>query len=149
MRPVDPYAVADLAAQQRVAGNAERLCLGVEHRIFDRPQPLADNPARRRPGQAIKFGVDPLVLENILPADTRAEPLDHRADPGGTKALVELAPAGNAAIRRQFQKMVIPPSGVAAQDFQTGDLHGIPPSPLQPRPGQSRVGRAPSETVMS
>ena len=40
MRPVDPDAVADLAAEQFVAGHAQHLGLGVEQRVFDRAQRL-------------------------------------------------------------------------------------------------------------
>ena len=45
MRPVDPDAIADLAAEQFVAGHAEQLCLGVEQGVFDRAQRLRHHAA--------------------------------------------------------------------------------------------------------
>src|SRR5437660_11439054 len=43
--------------------------------------------------------------------------------PGRAEALVELAPADDAVIGRQLQKVIIPPAGVAAKDVETRDFH--------------------------
>ena len=102
MRPVNPNPVTDLAAEQRVARHLQRLSLGVKQRVFDRPQPLADHSARRRPGQAIELGIDPLMLEHVLANNPRRHALDDGADPGGAETLVELTPADNAAVGREL-----------------------------------------------
>ena len=62
MRPVHRDAVAELAAEQRVARHAERLGLGVEQRVLDRAEPLGDDAAGGRAGQAGELGEDALVL---------------------------------------------------------------------------------------
>ena len=123
MRPVDPDPVADLAAEQRVARHAERLRLGVEQRVLDRAEPLGDDPAGGRPGQAVELGVDALVVEHRLADDARRQPLDHRGDARRAETLVELAPADDAAVGRQLQEIVVAPAGVAAQHLEPGHLH--------------------------
>ena len=82
-----------------MARHAERLGLGVEQGVLDRAQTLGDDPARRRTGQAIELGINPLVVEDVLADDPRGEPLDDRADAGRAEALVELAPADDARHR--------------------------------------------------
>src|SRR5215813_5948600 len=42
--------------------------------------------------------------------------------PGRAEPLVELAPADDALVGGQLQKVIIPPAGVAAKDFETRDL---------------------------
>src|SRR5258708_4132695 len=106
MRPIYPDTVANFAAEQRVAGNLELLGLGVEQRVLDGTQPLADDAAGGRPSEAIELSINPLVVEDRLSDDPPGEPLDNGADPRRTKALVELAPADNALIGRQFEEMV-------------------------------------------
>jgi hypothetical protein len=49
MRPIDPNAIAHLAAEQDIARHAQRFGLRVEQSIFDRTEPLADHtPAAGR-----------------------------------------------------------------------------------------------------
>src|SRR5882762_9592162 len=43
--------------------------------------------------------------------------------PGRAEALVELAPADDALVGGQLQKVMLPPAGVAAKDVETRDLH--------------------------
>ena len=128
MRPVNADAVAYFAAEQRVAGDPERLGLGVEERVLDRPQSFTDDAPGGRPRQAIEFGIDALVLGYGLSNDTIGKPLDNGADPGRAKPLIKFAPAGDTLIGRQLEKMVISPAGVTAKNFQPLDLH--PPSPV-------------------
>src|SRR6516165_7842050 len=82
MRPIDPNAVAYVAAEKRITRHPQRLCLGVEQRVFDGPEPLADDTARCGPGKTIELGINPLVVEDGLPDDAAGEPLDDRADTG-------------------------------------------------------------------
>jgi hypothetical protein len=60
MRPIDPDAVANFAPEQYVARDLERLGLGVEQRVLDGPQPLADDTTGGRPSEAIELGINPL-----------------------------------------------------------------------------------------
>src|SRR5215472_18027342 len=108
MRPIDPNAVAYVAAEKRITRHPQRLRLGVEQRVFDGPEPLADDTARCGPGKTIELGINPLVVEDGLPDHAAGEPNDDRADPGRTETLVELAPADDPVIGRQLQEMVIP-----------------------------------------
>src|SRR5262249_42414125 len=57
VRPVEPDAVALLAAEQLVARHAEPLGLGAEQRVLDRPHRPRDHAARRRPGDAVELRV--------------------------------------------------------------------------------------------
>src|SRR6266436_1077326 len=43
--------------------------------------------------------------------------------PGRAEALVELAPADDALVGGQLQKVMLPPAGVAAKDVETRYLH--------------------------
>jgi hypothetical protein len=63
------------------------------------------------------------VIEDRLANHAAGEPLDDRTDPGRTEPLVELTPADDAVVGCELQKMVIPPAGVAAKDFQVRDSH--------------------------
>src|SRR6516165_12274574 len=126
VRPIDPNAVAYLAAEKRIARYPQRLRLGVEQRIFDGPEPLADDTARRRPGKTIELVINPLVVED--------GPLDDRADAGRTETLVELAPADDPVIGRHLQEMVISPAGIAAKNLKALDSHRLTPSPVNPGP---------------
>src|SRR4051812_846488 len=52
VRPIEPDALAHLAAQKLITGYTERLGLGVEERVLDRPHRLGDHAAGGRPGDA-------------------------------------------------------------------------------------------------
>ena len=117
MRPVDPDAVADLAAEQFVAGHAEQLALGVEQGVLDgaeRQRHHAAGGGARRRGQLRK---DPLMRHDVLPDHAAGQPLDRRADAGCAKPLVIFAPADHAVLGRDLDEMVVPPAGVAGEDF--------------------------------
>ena len=151
MRPIDPHTVAHLTAEQQVTRHPECLCLCVEQRVFDRTEPLADHTPGGRPGEAVELGMDPLLIEDLLPNDPLSQPLDDRADPGGTEAFIELAPADDAVVGGQLQEMIIPPTGVAAKDFKARHLHRRSPVARGCRSsiailGVRRIGRAPSSS---
>jgi len=101
----------------------ESFGFGVEQGVFDCAQPLADDSAGGRPGQAMKLGVGSLVVEDPLADDPRRQSLDGRADPRRSEALVELAPPDDAFVGRQLEEMIIPPARIAAQDCEIRDLH--------------------------
>ena len=123
MRPIDPYTIAHLAAEQDIARHVERLRLRVEQGILDRTEPLTDNASGGRPGETVELGKDPFVVEDVLPDDPRSEPFDDGTDPRGSETLVELAPGDDAVVGGQLEEMIIPPAGVTAEDFETGHLH--------------------------
>ena len=115
MRPVDPDAVAHLAAEQLVAGHAERLGLGVEQRVLDGAERLRDDAAGRGPRRRSKLGVDALVLDRVWPTTRARQALDHGADARRAEALVELAPADDAVVGRELDEVVVAPAGVAGE----------------------------------
>ena len=126
MRPVDADAVADLAAEQFVAGHAERLGLGVEQRVLDRAQrqrhdaaggrPRRGNRARRRCARARRpcWPTTRADSRSIAAADAR------RAE-----ALVELAPADDAVVGRDLDEVVVAPAGIAGERLDALHFHGV------------------------
>ena len=70
---------------QQKAGDPERLVLGIEERILDGDQPLADDAPGRRACQTIELGIDQFMVEYRLPNNPPGEPLDYGADPERTK----------------------------------------------------------------
>jgi hypothetical protein len=72
--------------------------------------------------KTVEFGIDPLVVEYRLSDYPPGEPLDNGADPGRTETLVELAPAYDAVVGRQFEEVIVSPAGVAAKNFEALDL---------------------------
>ena len=125
MRPVDPDAVAHLAAEQFVAGHAERLGLDVEQRVLDGAERQRHHAAGGRPRCGKQFGVDPLMLKGVLADHARRQPLDRRGNAGRAKALVVLAPADDAVLGHDLDEVVIPPAGVAGERFDASDLGGF------------------------
>src|SRR6185437_14020110 len=127
MRPVDPDAVAHLAAEQHVARDAERLGLGVEQRVLDRTQPLGDHTARGRTGRGVQLGIDALVVERALPDHARGAALDHRRHAGRPEPLVKLAPPDDAVSGADLEEVVVAPPRIGAQHGEAGDFHGGAP----------------------
>ena len=121
MRPVDPDAVADLAAEQFVAGHAERLCFHVEQRVLDRAERQRHHAAGGRSRRGKQFGIDSFVLQRVLADDPRRQPLDRGGDAGRAKAFVEFAPADQAVLGRQLDEVIVAPAGVAGKRFDAAD----------------------------
>ena len=121
MRPVDPDAVADLAAEQLVAGHAKRLGLGVEQCVLDSAHRQRHDAAGSRARRGKQFGIDALVLQRRLADHARRQALDHRADAGRAETLVELAPADNAVLGDKLDEVVVAPASVAGQGFDAFD----------------------------
>ena len=133
VRPVERNAVAQLAAEQRVARHAERLRLGVEQRVLDRGDRLRHHAAGGGTRRGIKLGIDALVVADRLPDDLGGELRDDRADAGRAEVLGELAPADDAVGRRELDEMVVAPAGIAGERFDAADFHRIPRSRATPR----------------
>ncbi|MGY3650973.1 hypothetical protein [Bradyrhizobium sp. LM2.9] len=57
--------------------------------------------------------------ENVLPDDAGGEALDRSADAGRAEALVELAPADDTVFGRQLDEVVVSPTGIAGENFET------------------------------
>src|SRR6516164_2807708 len=95
MRPIETDTVAHLSTQQNVARDAERLGLGVQKRILDRPQSLGDYPAVGWPRYAYQFRVEPLVGVHGRADYSAGESLDHGTHARRPKSLIEFAPAGD------------------------------------------------------
>src|SRR3954453_16383153 len=119
MRPIDPDMVADLAAEQFVAGHTETLRLGVEQRILDRAERLRHYAAGGGTRGREQLCVYALVPEDVLPHDAGGQALDRSADARRAEALVELAPSDDAVLGRQLDEVVVSPAGVAGENFKT------------------------------
>src|SRR6516164_6549131 len=120
VRPVHANAIVDFATEQLIAGYAKQFGLGVEQRVFDCAKRLRDHAAGCRPRRREQFGVDTLVLEDILPGHPPRQSLNRRADAWRAKAFVILAPADRAVFGRGLDEMVIPPSCIAGENFDVG-----------------------------
>jgi hypothetical protein len=125
VRPVHPEPVAHLAAEQLVAGHAEAPGLGVEQRVLDGAQRLADDAAGAGPGGAVKVGVDALVLAHRLADDPRRQPLDHRPDAGRAEPFRELAPTDDGAVGAELHELVVAPARIAGERLHARDLHAF------------------------
>ena len=120
MRPVERNAVAQLAAEQRVARHAERLRLGIEQRVLDRGDRLRHHAAGGRPCRRVKLRIDALVIADRLPDHFRGELGDDRADAGRAEVLGEFAPADDAVGGRELDEVVVAPAGIAGERFDCG-----------------------------
>ena len=127
MRPVDPDAVADLAAEQLVAGHAQRLGLGVEQGVLDGAQRLGDDAAGSRPRGAVELGIDALVLARRLADDARPSRSITVATPGEPKPSSNSLQPTMPVVGRKLDEMVVAPAGIAGQRFDARDFHVAPP----------------------
>jgi hypothetical protein len=59
------------------------------------------------------------VPENVLPDDPGGQALDRSADAGRAKPFVELAPADDTVLRRQLDEVIVSPTGIAGENFET------------------------------
>src|SRR6185436_978453 len=66
VRPVHANPVAQSAAEQHVAGHAERLRLGVEERVLDSSHRQRYDAAPTRPRNRVQLSPNLLVLSNPL-----------------------------------------------------------------------------------
>src|ERR1700730_19130044 len=98
MRPVHRDAVTELAAEQFVARDSERLCLGVEQRILDGADRLGSDPASRLARHREEIRKNTLMRHGGLAATAWGTQLDHRADARRGEPLVELAPTDDPVI---------------------------------------------------
>jgi len=122
MRPVDPDAVADLSAQQFVAGHAERLGLDVKQRVLDGAKRQRHHAAGRGACRRKQFGVDPLMLERVLADHPRRQSFDCGRDTRCAKALVVFAPANDAVFGHDLDEVVVTPAGIAGERFDASDI---------------------------
>ena len=95
VRPVDPDLVADLAAEQRIAGHTQRLRLCIEQRVLDRTERLPHHATGARPGDVAKVLTDMLVMHCALADEAVLDLVDRRLDARRAEILIELAPANN------------------------------------------------------
>ena len=127
VRPVDPDPVADLAAEQLVAGHAQRLGLGVEQGILDGAERLGDDAAGAGTRRPVEIGIDALVLADRLADDAAAQLVDDRGQARRAEPFRKLAPADDALVRRELDEVVVAPAGIAGQRLYARDFHGAPP----------------------
>jgi hypothetical protein len=122
MRPVDPNPVADLAAEQFIAGHAEQLALGVEQGVFDGAERLRHDAAGGGAGRCEQLRINPFVRKGVPADHARRQPLDRRTDAGRAETLVEFAPADHAFFGGELDEMVVSPAGVAGEEFNASYL---------------------------
>ena len=114
VRPVDPDLVADLAAEQRIAGYTQRLRLRIKQRVLDRTERLPHHATGARPGDVAKILTDMLVMHCALADEAVLDLVDRRLDARRAEILIELAPANNPVFSGNLQEIVVSP-GVAAR----------------------------------
>ena len=123
VRPVHSDAITYLAAEQLVAGHAQPFGLGIDQRVFDGPHRLRHHAAGTWPRDAIELRVNALMLADGLPHHARRQVRDHGADSRRAEAFVELAPADDAAVGREFDKVIVAPSRVAGERLDARHFH--------------------------
>jgi hypothetical protein len=128
VRPVDGNDVPLLTAKQVVDGHAQGLGFGVQQRVFDGTERLGAQSVRSGSRGGRKSGVEALMVVYLLADQTVSIPLDDGREPGRPEGLVEFAPADDAVIGDELEKMIVTPSGIAGQRFDPLDYH---------RPGSS------------
>src|SRR5919106_1817004 len=101
---------------------------GVQQRVFDGTERLGAQSVRSGSRGGRKSGVEALMFVYLLADQTVSIPLDDGREPGRPEGLVEFAPADDAVIGDELEKMIVTPSGIAGQRFDLLDLH---------RPGSS------------
>ena len=121
MRPVDPDLVADLAAQQRVARDIERLGLDVEKRVLDGAERLADDAALPGTRRIEEVLADQFMVHRALADHAVLELVDYRGDARRAEALVELAPADDAILGGDLEEEVVPPAVAAREGLEVAD----------------------------
>ena len=125
VRPVHPDTVAHLAAEQVVAGHAERLGLDVKQRVLDRADRQRHHAAGGGPRRGKQLRVDPLMLVSVLADHARRKPLDRSRHAGRAKTFVVLAPADDTVLGHDLDEVVVAPAGVAGERFDASDLGGL------------------------
>src|SRR5258707_11548507 len=129
MRPVDPDAIANLAAQQFVAGHTKPFCFRIEQRVFDRAKRLRNDTAGRGPRRREELRINPFVLKRVLSNHPRRETLDRSTYTRRAKTFVELAPANDAVFGGELDEVVVSPTGVAGEQFDASYFrcvaHGV------------------------
>src|SRR5262249_39325008 len=119
--PVDPDAVADLAAEQLIAGHAQRFRFHIEQSVFDRSESKGHHAAGSRARCGEQLGIDAFVLESVLADHARRQPLDRGGHARRAEALVILAPADDAVVADNLDEVVVAPAGVAGKGFDAFD----------------------------
>ena len=128
MRPVQTQALALRPAQQLVDGNAEGARLHVEQRVLDGGDRLLDDAARRLPAHRVEGRDDRFARARVSADHEWHQPVDGRADAEAAERLVVLAPAHDAVVGGDLEKVERALAGVGVQVLETSDLHAIFPS---------------------
>jgi hypothetical protein len=69
-------------------------------------------------------GIEALMVVYRLADQSIGIPLDDGREPGRPEGLVEFAPANDAVIGDELEKVIVTPSGIAGQRFDPLDFHG-------------------------
>src|SRR5919112_4439454 len=123
MRPIDGNEIPLLPAKQVVDGHAQGLGFGVQQRIFDGTERLSAQSVRRGSRGGRKGGVETLMVVYLLADQSVSIPLYDGREPGRPENLVEFAPADDALIGDELEKVIVTPSGIAGQRFDPLDFH--------------------------
>ena len=123
VRPVHANPITHLATEQLVAGHAQPLGLGVDQCVLDGTHSLRHHAAGTGARGAVELGIDALMLADRLPHHARRQVRNHGADARRAEALVELAPADDAAIGRELDEMIVAPARVAGERLDARHFH--------------------------
>src|SRR5438128_2179091 len=115
-------------AHQLVDGNAEGARLDVEQRVLDGGDRLLDDAARRLPAHRVEGRDDRFARARVSADHEWHQPVDGRADAETAERLVGLAPAHDAVVGGDLEKVERALAGVGVQVLETSDLHAIFPS---------------------
>src|SRR5215204_7729309 len=125
VRPVDGNDIPLLPAKQVVDRHTQGLGFGVQQRIFDGTERLGAQSVRGGSRGSRKGGIEALMVVYRLADQTVSIPLDDGREPGRPEGLVEFAPADDAVIGDELEKVIVTPSGIAGQRFDPLDFHRV------------------------
>ena len=125
MRPVNPNRVADLAAEDVVAGDTQRLRLGVQKGVLDGADAHRHDPRHRLPGPGVQACIDAFDVVDPLANHHPGEPFDHGGNADRTLMFVVLAPSHDPVLGGDLDEVVVAPTGVAVAGLDGSDDHAV------------------------
>ena len=124
MRPVQRDGLARRAAEELSDRDTECLALEVQERVLDPADRLLHDRPRALAGTTVEIPVDRLDRTRVAAHDERREIGDDAGESGRRAVRVgHLRPADQPVLGRRLDEEPRPPTGVAGQRLEPGELH--------------------------
>lgn len=123
MRPINRDVITLLATEKFMTWNPERSGLEIQQSILEGTQCGSTHPIGCGTQWRHERSEHTFVLTRRQADQSRRQPLDNRRQARRSEGLVKLTPAHSAIIGSNFEKVVVPPAGIATQCLSTLDFH--------------------------